>query len=143
MNEFEIKTSKVKTVKYDGKWQDLHKYHVEFENGDQGAYFSKSGDQQKFKAGIETTYKFDEVKNRVKPHWEGAPQNSGTTTNYSQPNGDRELAIVRQSSLKAALEYAAMKGGEITEILDIAEIFTDWVQTGNKPQKTENNDLPF
>jgi hypothetical protein len=143
MNEFQIKTSKVTTAKYDGKWQELHKYHIEFENGDKGTYFSKSEDQQKFKAGIETTYKYDELKNRVKPHWEGAPQSQGSKPTYSAPTSDRELSIIRQSSLKVSLDYIAIKGGDLHEIIDTAEILTEWVQTGKKPQKTESNDLPF
>lgn len=144
MNEFKIKTSKVTTAKYDGKWQELHKYHIEFENGDKGTYFSKSEDQQKFKAGTETTYKYDELKNRVKPHWEGAPQSQGSKPTYSAPTSDRELSIIRQSSLKCATEYVIANGGNITTILHNADILTNWVQTGEVPAtKQENNDLPF
>lgn len=141
MNQFEIKTSKVKTTKYDGTWQDLHKYTITFENGDQGTYFSKSENQEKFKAGTETTYKYDELKNRVKPHWEGNQQNSGHT--YTSKNNDREIYIIRQSSLKAALEYHASVGQMEEELLDTADIFTDYVLTGKKPQKPASNDLPF
>ncbi len=142
MNQFEIKTSKVKTAKYDGTWQDLHKYTITFENGDQGTYFSKSDNQEKFKAGTETTYKYDELKNRVKPHWEGNQQNSDHT--YTSKNDNREIYIIRQSSLKCATEYVIANGGNITTILHNADILTKWVQTGEVPAtQQENNDLPF
>jgi hypothetical protein len=140
MNQFEIKTSKVKTAQYDGKWQDLHKYTIAFENGDHGTYFSKSDSQEKFKAGIETEYKYDELKNRIKVHYaEPFAKTSGTPT---QTN-DREIYIIRQSSLKAALEYHASVGRMEEQLLDTADMFTDYVLTGKKPQTAKNDNLPF
>lgn len=138
--EFTIKTSKVTKANYDGKWQDLHKHTVAFENGDHGTYFSKSESQEKFKPGTETEYKYDELKNRIKVHYaEPFNKTSGSTTSTS----DREIYIIRQSSLKAALEYHASVGQMEEQLLDTADIFTEYVLTGKKPQTAKNDNLPF
>ena len=148
MNQFENKTDKVKSVNLEGAWRDLWKYTVEMENGDKGTYFSKSDKQAKFNVGEEVKYLWDEPKNRIKydSGWDGenttaAKQN---VTYATTSNTTRELSIIRQSSLKVALDFIAIKGGELTDILDTADILTNWVQTGDKPQKTDSNDdLPF
>ena len=51
--------------------------------------------------------------------------------------------IVKQSSLKAATDFCISKGTNNAEdILAIAEVFTDWVMTDEKPLPFENK-TPF
>jgi len=142
MNDYEKKTSTVVKTENLGTWRDLYKHQISMENGDVGTYFSKSSEQNKFIKGEEVEYLWDGPKNRIKPYYEMANQTQQSKSVY-QTTIDKEMFIIRQSSLKVAMEYINVKGGDIHEILDIADLFSDWVKTGEKPQKTQSNDLPF
>ena len=109
------------------------------ENGDIGTYFSKSEQQNKFVIGEQVDYLWDGPKNRIKPYFEQSQQ---TNTFTSKPKEDRELSIVRQSSLKVAMDYINVKGGDLADILETAEVLTDWVLTGKKIEKNDQG-LPF
>lgn len=139
MNNYEKKTSKVVGAENLGTWRDLFKHHITMENGDIGTYFSKSEQQNKFVIGEQVDYLWDGPKNRIKPYFEQSQQ---TNTFTSKPKEDRELSIVRQSSLKVAMDYINVKGGDLADILETAEVLTDWVLTGKKIEKNDQG-LPF
>ena len=53
----------------------------------------------------------------------------------------KEISIVRQSSLKAAVEFCD-KNCTIEHLIDNAEVFYKWVRTGVKPEATKD-EHPF
>ena len=142
-----IKKSKVKNVQANGTWEGkfglMYKFEVEMENGDIGEYSSKAKDQDKFVTGQETEYEFvDGNFPKVKPVYQ-KPQFG----NFKD-NSDRQESIIRQSSLKCAVEY--LKGAEasLEEVFDAAEQMIAWVNKKeiNKSEiknTDNNNDLPF
>lgn len=139
-----MKTSKVKRVTSNGTWEGkfgmMYKFEVEFENGDCGEYSSKSKDQTKFVEGQDTDYEFIDGKfPKVKPYY-APPQSNGQSFSYKKDDNVQDL-IVRQSSLKAAVDYC--RGGNCSpeEVCETADIFTKWVY--GKTEKTQKDDLPF
>ena len=142
-----MKTSKVKRVTGNGTWEGnygmMYKFEVEFENGDCGEYSSKKEFQTKFIEGEEANYEFIDGKfPKVKPYY--APPQSNGQINYKKDDNVQDL-IVRQSSLKAAVDFCRGNNCSPEEVCETAEIFTKWVygkETINEPKK-EGNDLPF
>ena len=139
-----MKTSKVKRVTSNGTWEGnfglMYKFEVEFFNGDCGEYSSKMENQTKFIEGEEANYEFIDGKfPKVKPYY-APPQSNGQPINYKKDDNVQDL-IVRQSSLKAAVDYC--RGGNCSpeEVCETAEIFTKWVY--GKTEKTQKDDLPF
>ena len=143
-----MKTDKVKRVTSNGTWEGnfglMYKFEVEFENGDCGEYSSKSKDQTKFVAGEEANYEFIDGKfPKVKPYY-APPQSNGQTFNYKKDDNVQDL-IVRQSSLKAAVDLCRGNDCSPEEVCATAQIFVDWVngkETNNEP-KIQKDDLPF
>ena len=168
------KLGKVKTVQPNGTWESakfgtMYKFEVTIQsnNGetDTGEYSSRSEDQTKFVEGNTTFYEFIDGKfPKIKPVYKGfnALGTTDSMENMSKQYDQRvsrDLSIIRQSSLKAAIEFAAMGGCGTTtqDVTDVAEVFVDWV-TGNSKQnrvekakkvvadaveKINKSDLPF
>ena len=143
-----MKTDKVKRVTSNGTWEGkfglMYKFEVEFENGDCGEYSSKAKEQTKFVEGQEANYEFIDGKfPKVKPYY-APPQSNGQTFNYKKDDNVQDL-IVRQSSLKAAVDLCRGNDCSPEEVCATAQIFVDWVngkETNNEPKK-QGNDLPF
>ncbi len=134
-----MKNGKVKNVQANGTWEGqyglMYKFEVEFENGDSGQYLSKSQNQTKFVIGQETSYEYTGGKYpKVKPV-SNFQQNS-----TSPKNEKREEYIIKQNALTNACNIVGES--DVHKIIDIAEIFSKWVLTGEKPQQ-QKNDLPF
>jgi hypothetical protein len=155
-----IKKSKVKSVQANGTWEGkfglMYKFEVEFENEDSGEYSSKSKDQDKFIEGQETEYEFiDGHFPKVKPVY-NKPEfvSGGYSGGYKKDHNVQEL-IVRQSSLKAAVDYCGENSESPEECIAIADKFVAWVMDDKKSykntlegsQKHHNNmtdeNLPF
>ena len=142
-----MKTSKVKRVTANGTWEGnygmMYKFEVEFENGDCGEYSSKMENQTKFVEGQEANYEFTDGKfPKVKPYY--APPQSNGQISYKKDDNVQDL-IVRQSSLKAAVDFCRGNDCSPEEVCSTAQIFADWVngkETINEPKK-QGNDLPF
>ena len=138
-----MKKSKVTSVQSNGTWEGkfglMYKYEVSFENGDCGEYSTKSENQTKFIEGQETEYEFIDGKfPKVKPV--NTFQQGGFT---SRPSNDKvQEYIVKQSSLKCAVDYIIANGGDTKTILDTAEMFANWVLKDEKPTESNTN-LPF
>jgi len=144
-----MKRSKVTNVQQNGTWEGnygiMYKFEIEFENGDCGEYSSKSQDQNKFIVGNEADYEYIGGKfPKVKPVWNNQPMQTKATPTQNKPqaNNDVQDMIVKQSSLKAAVEFCD-KNCTVEDVIDNAEIFYKWVMTGEKPNKISNNDMPF
>ncbi len=144
------KKSKVTNVQANGTWKGRHglmyKFEVSFENGDAGEYSSKSKDQNKFIEGQETDYEFIDGKYpKVKPVWlQEQTQSTPPTQSTSKRTDDVQDLIVRQSSLKAAVDFCD-SDCTVDHIIANAEIFYDWVMRNEKTNNNNNNnnDLPF
>ena len=143
-----MKTDKVKRVTSNGTWEGkfglMYKFEVEFFNGDCGEYSSKMENQTKFVEGQEANYEFIDGKfPKVKPYY-APPQSNGQTFNYKKDDNVQDL-IVRQSSLKAAVDLCRGNDCSPEEVCATAQIFVDWVngkETNNEPKK-QKDDLPF
>ena len=159
----EIKTSTVKQVSGNGTHEDRfglkYDFEIVMENGDTGEYSSKSQEQDKFKQGEKVTYEFYPGKYpKIKPHYDRGSKGA-------QPAQDNvQLYIVRQSSIKAAIDFNNIIMGDkkptINDICQDAEYFTQYVMNGldklirieDPPQPEDYNspsniksqdDLPF
>jgi len=149
-----MKTSKVTQVQSNGTWEGnygmMYKFEVTFENGDCGEYSSKSEQQTKFVEGQEANYEFIGGKfPKVKPFY-APPQSNGQSVNYKKDDNVQYL-IVRQSSLKAAVDYCRGSNCSPEEVCENAQLFAEWVMEKkmnvinetNEGIKESNNDLPF
>lgn len=172
----EVKKSKVMSVQANGTWEGsyglMYKFEIVFQNGDVGEYSSKSKDQNKFEVGAETEYEYMGGKfPKVKPVYsqQGAGSQTSSPAKSFGKSDDVQTKIVRQSMLKAAVDFHAinpeLKPSEV-DVLKTAERFVSFVNgnsevqlpsewtdaqekvasTINKPMslpKDEANDLPF
>tara|TARA_R100000479_G_C6395394_1_gene206899 strand:+ start:168 stop:593 length:426 start_codon:yes stop_codon:yes gene_type:complete len=140
-----IKKSVVETAQANGTWEGnyglMYKHEIAFENGDSGEYSSKSPEQNKFVVGQETEYELIPGKYpKVKPINNWQPNAQASTPKQSKDNVQEY--IIKQSSLKCAVDYVIANGGDAQQVLDYAEIFTNWVLKGEKPQE-QPQDMPF
>jgi hypothetical protein len=141
-----IKKSKVTSVQNNGTWEGkfgmMYKFEVAFENGDCGEYSSKSQDQNKFIKDQEMEYEFLDGKfPKVKPVYQQNQSFSGSSNKGYKKDDNVQKMIVKQSSLKAAVDYCSGGNCSTTDILKVAQEFVDWVIEDKKPN--ENNEMPF
>jgi len=155
-----MKTSKIKTVvsikpHQTQKYGTTFYHNLEMENGDK----INIGKKKEQKVGWELTYEIEEQGqheyNKAKAV---APESFNKSNNYTPSNSsndDRQLLIVKQSSIKAAVEFDNQC--TIEDMLKNAEIIKDWVMgtdVQNKVDKvskafndkfagTTPDDLPF
>ena len=140
--KMETKKSVVKSVQpngtWDGKFGLMYKFEITMDNGDTGQYMSKSKDQTKFVVGQEVDYEYHSGEYpKIKPV--NTFQQGG---NFSKGKSDDvQEMIVKQSSLKAAVDYCKGDTCSTRDIIDYAEEFYLWVTKGIKPD--ENNKKPF
>jgi hypothetical protein len=140
-----IKTSKVKKVQANGTWEGkfgmMYKFEVEFEDGNAGEYSSKSQDQDKFIEGQEMEYEFiDGNFPKIKPVYHKPDFVSGSSNGVYKKDDTVQKLIVKQSSLKAAVDFCD-DTSSLKDVIKVAQEFVDWVMEDKKPD--ENNDLPF
>ena len=141
-----IKKSKVKSVQANGTWEGkfgmMYKFEVEFENEDFGEYSSKTQDQTKFVIGQEMEYEFiDGHFPKVKPVYQKPDfVSNGVSGSYKKDDTVQKL-IVKQSSLKAAVDYCSGGNCSTSDVLKVAQEFSDWVMENKNPN--ENNEMPF
>tara|TARA_R100000654_G_scaffold14456_1_gene31120 strand:- start:17205 stop:17630 length:426 start_codon:yes stop_codon:yes gene_type:complete len=140
-----IKKSVVKQAQangtWDGKFGTMYKHEIAFENGDSGEYSSKDQNQTKFVVGQETEYEFIDGKYpKVKPINNWQPNAQASTP--KQLKDDVQEYIIKQSTLKCATDYVIANGGDERRVIEVAEMFTNWVLKGDKPQE-QPQDMPF
>lgn len=140
-----IKKSVVKGATPNGTWEGkfglMYKHEIAFDNGDCGEYSSKEQNQTKFVVGQETEYEFTDGKYpKVKPisNW----QQNNNSFQQKQSKDDIQEYIVKQSSLKCATDYVIANGGDERKVIEIAEMFTNWVLKGEKPIE-QPQEMPF
>jgi len=158
-----MKTSKIKTVvsikpHQTEKYGTTFYHNLEMENGDK----INIGKKKEQKVGWELTYEITEQgQHEYNKARAVAPESFNKSNNYTPSNSsndDRQLLIVRQSSLTRAIEFMQLNNTKCTEdkLLNQAETFVQWVM-GNDVQKKvdkvaksfndkfedESDDLPF
>ena len=139
---------KVEDVKAEGgfesQWGYFYKFIVEFEDGMKAEYLSKSENQNKFSPGQEvdvevTTREYNGKKiNKVKPV--SNFQSNAPRSQAPQRNDKVQEYIIKQNALTNACNVIGE--ADVARILEVAEVFSNWVMTGEKPTEAKK-DLPF
>ena len=144
-------TATIKDVMFESKWNDLNIYKLQLDNGQSGSVFTKTWEP---KVGEEFSYTYDVEKSRFK--------RVNPNSNYSgggggyKPSagggGSKDKLIVRQVALKAAVEFSTGMDFKVKQVLQIADIFNDWVNQEQKQEaptpapaqvREQEDDLPF
>lgn len=139
----EIKKGIVKSVQSNGslKLQHgiFHKFEIEI-GDDVGEYLSKSedGGNKNFPVGQEKEYQLTENNfgKRIKPHFQ---QKSFTPRQAFSENPERQKMIVKQSSLKVAVDYLSAKGVnmDLNDVFKTADKIVEWVMEDKPVQNIE------
>ena len=145
-----MKNSKVVNVQGSGMFKELYVFEVELDNGDVGKIYRKSNDS-KLTNGQDISYTIND-KGSIKIVTDYQKNESQSSP---QKSDDVQKLIVKQSTLKAAVDYDNKCSPE--DVLKNAQMFYDWVM-GNDVQKkvdkvakafndkfagTTPDDLPF
>lgn len=155
-----MKTSKIKTVvsikpHQTQKYGTTFYHNLEMENGDKINIGKKKEQQVGWELTYEITEQGQQEYNKAKAV---APESFNKSNNYTPSNSsndDRQLLIVKQSSIKAAVEFDNQC--TIEDMLKNAEIIKDWVMGTDVQKKVDKvskafndkfagttpNDLPF
>jgi len=139
----QVKKGIVESVQSNGSWQNKEKtrlfyaFEVSFTNGDVGVYSSINKDQNKFEVGAEVEYEFTDGKfPKVKPHYSKPPGSFQSKSSYGKSD-DVQVKIVRQSMLKASIDFWAISPElkpSTEDIFKTANIFIDFVNQKAEPQ---------
>jgi len=142
----EIKKSKVVSNQANGSLDLTHgtffKFEISFEDGTVGEYLSKTqdGGNKNFPIGVEKEFEVTENKfgKKIKPHFAQksfTPQASGTNS-----NPDIQRMIVKQSSLKVAVDYLNAKGVDIqlNDVFHYADKIVAWVMEDKPVEKVDD-----
>ena len=136
-----MKTAKITNIekKPDFKTNDgktLYVFELDLDNGDKGAIF-KQKDNPYVEVGNSINYTINE-RGTIKIQREGGnfiPKAPIVDT-------DRQLSIIRQSSLKAAIDLVVHEKIEMHELITTADSFVEWVQ-GKKKAEYKGNTSDF
>tara|TARA_R110000744_G_scaffold378122_1_gene493872 strand:+ start:9439 stop:9906 length:468 start_codon:yes stop_codon:yes gene_type:complete len=146
---------KVKTVQGNGggpgSFMDLYKFEVTMEDGTTGNMFKKTdnpyigpGDEVQYTINAKGTFKV------VRDEDGGYKPNTPNNNNFAKSTNSttllsRDELIVRQTCIKAAVDFCKNANCSPEEVTENAQIFRDWVFTEKLPVKTngQTNDVPF
>lgn len=137
--------AKIISIAPTGQWRELYKFDVTLDSGDKGTVFGKTP-TLRFSIGDEVAHSINE-KGTMKLD---KPQYGGGGGGYSAPaaapaaTGSKDELIVRQVSIKAAVELACSHGLDMNAMFKAAEEINAWVL--NKPGRTHQEhfeDDPF
>lgn len=135
-----MKTSKIKTVvsikpHKTEKYGTTFYHNLEMENGDKINIGKKKEQQVGWELTYEITEQGQQEYNKAKAV---APESFNKSNNYTPSNSsndDRQLLIVKQSSIKAAVEFDNQC--TIEDMLKNAEIIKDWVMGTDVQKKVD------
>lgn len=148
-----MKTATIKDVMFETTWNDFKIYKLHLDNGQSGSILTKTWEP---KTGEEFSYTYDVEKSRFK-RVNPNGNYSGGSGGYNAPKAggsSKDKLIVRQVALKAAVEFSVGMNLKANQVLQIADIFNDWVNIDpsveqEKPQpapasvREQEDDLPF
>lgn len=138
------KVSKLKNVQANGNFNELFKFELDFEDGSTGIVYRKTNDA-KVVVGENYTYTLS-PKGTIKIIPEGKPytgsDNYNAAPSYaavptSSTGLNRDELIVRQTCIKAAVDFCKNASCSPEEVTANAQIFRDWIFM----PKAENNGL--
>ena len=127
---------------FESQYGHFYKWLIDFQDGFQAEYLSKTETQNKFVQGqdidveISTREYNGKTINKVKP----LSNFQGQQRQLNQSN-NRDQLIVKQNALSNACNVIGE--ADVAKIIEVAEVFTNWVLKGEKPSSANNNDLPF
>lgn len=134
-----MKTSKIKTVvsikPHKNSYGETFYHNLEMENGDKINIGKKKEQQVGWELTYEITEQGQQEYNKAKAV---APESFNKSNNYTASNSsndDRQLLIVKQSSIKAAVEFDNQC--TIEDMLKNAEIIKDWVMGTDVQKKVD------
>jgi hypothetical protein len=134
-----MKTSKIKTVvsikPHKNSYGETFYHNLEMENGDKINIGKKKEQQVGWELTYEITEQGQQEYNKAKAV---APESFNKSNNYTPSNSsndDRQLLIVKQSSIKAAVEFDNQC--TIEDMLKNAEIIKDWVMGTDVQKKVD------
>ena len=137
-----MKNSKVVNVQGSGMFKELYVFEIELDNGDIGKIYRKSNDS-KLNVGQDISYTMND-KGSIKI----VTDYQKNQTQSSPKQDDVQKLIVKQSSLKAAVDYDNKCTPE--DVLKNAQMFYEWVwgltpseKKINKVADKFDSDLPF
>jgi len=127
---------------FESQYGHFYKWLIEFKDGFEAEYLSKSETQNKFVEGQEidveiTTRDYNgKTINKVKPvsNFQGLQRQVPKSSN-------RDELIVKQNALSNACNVIGE--ADVVKIIEVAEVFSNWVLKGEKPSSSTNSDLPF
>tara|TARA_R100000278_G_scaffold55087_1_gene45844 strand:- start:258 stop:680 length:423 start_codon:yes stop_codon:yes gene_type:complete len=127
---------------FESQYGHFYKWLIDFQDGFQAEYLSKTETQNKFIQGqdvdveISTREYNGKTINKVKPvsNFQGQQRQLNQSSN-------RDELIVKQNALSNACNVIGE--ADVAKILEVAELFSNWVLKGEKPTSTTKNDLPF
>ena len=139
-----MKTSKIKTVvsikpHQTEKYGTTFYHNLKMENGDK----INIGKKKEQKIGWELTYEITEQGqheyNRARAVASESFNKSNNFTSSNSSNDDRQLLIVRQSSITRAIEFMQLNNTKCTddELLKQAETFVQWVMGTDVQKKVD------
>jgi len=119
----------------------MFKHEIVFQNGDVGEYSSKNKEQNKFEVGAETEYEYTGGNfPKVKPVWNASSGGNSGAKYGGGKSDDVQKLIVRQSMLKASVDFHAinpeLKPSEV-DVLKTAERFVQFVNGNSELQLAE------
>jgi hypothetical protein len=133
-----------------GQWKDMFKFSVTLADGTTGTAFGKS-EQFRFQIGEEVEYMLNEkgsLRLNKQAHFGktfSAPTPSTPNQEFSAPQTSKttpytqQELIIRQVSLKAAVDYGKDAGMEVKHILTTADMFNEWINGNNPPTPTASH----
>jgi len=140
-----MKTSKIKTVvsikPHKNSYGETFYHNLEMENGDKINIGKKKEQQEGWGLTYEITEQGQQEYNKAKAV---APESFNKSNNYTPSNSsndDRQLLIVKQSSIKAAVEFDNQC--TIEDMLKNAEIIKDWVMGTDVQKKVDKVSKAF
>ena len=140
-----MKTSKIKTVvsikPHKNSYGETFYHNLEMENGDKINIGKKKEQQVGWELTYEITEQGQQEYNKAKAV---APESFNKSNNYTPSNSsndDRQLLIVKQSSIKAAVEFDNQC--TIEDLLKNAEIIKDWVMGTDVQKKVDKVSKAF
>jgi len=125
-----MKNSKVVNVQGSGMFKELYVFEVELDNGDVGKIYRKSNDS-KLTNGQDISYTIND-KGSIKIVTDYQKNQSQSSP---QKSDDVQKLIVKQSSLKSAVDYDNKCSPE--DVLKNAQMFYDWVMGTDVQKKVD------
>lgn len=119
---------------YDGKFGKIYCYSIIMMDGTYGEYQSKSQNQTKFVVGKKIEYTLSQREYSGNITWmikpAETPKQTYTVFGGGKIDPQRELSIIRQSSLNRSIELVVANKIKLDEVIIYGERFVNYIQTG-------------